>query len=94
MFFQQDYNAPPEEESPEAVGPRRFFQIISQETAALLKLNLMFLLSCLPVVTIPPPSLRCTGGRAVLWPGGPSDVGRSFGRFSRRSGKRRTARFS
>ncbi len=76
MFFQQDYNAPPEEESPEAVGPRRFFQIISQETAALLKLNLMFLLSCLPVVTIPPAFLALhrlarslVAGRAVrCWP--------------------------
>ena len=54
MFFQKDYNAPPEEDASEATGPRRFFQIISQEAAALLKLNLLFLLSCLPIVTIPP----------------------------------------
>lgn len=72
MFFQKDYNAPPEEDASEATGPRRFFQIISQEAAALLKLNLLFLLSCLPIVTIPPAFLalhqlsrRLVTGRGV-----------------------------
>ena len=42
------------EEAPKASGPRFFFRIIAQEAAALLKLNLLFLLFCLPAVTIPP----------------------------------------
>ena len=54
MFFQEDYNAPEEQELPKATGPRLFFRILSQETASLLLLNVIFLLSCLPVVTIPP----------------------------------------
>ena len=54
MFFQEDYNAPPEEESPPAGGARLFFWLLGGEAAGLLKLNLVFLLACLPVVTIPP----------------------------------------
>ena len=54
MFFQEDYNAPPEEESPPAGGARLFFWLLGGEAAGLLKLNLLFLLACLPVVTIPP----------------------------------------
>ena len=54
MFFQKDYNAPPEEESPPAGGARLFFWLLGGEAAGLLKLNLVFLLACLPVVTIPP----------------------------------------
>lgn len=53
MLFQEDFNTQ-EEELPEASGPRLFFRILGQETAALLLLNLLFLLSCLAVVTIPP----------------------------------------
>lgn len=52
MFFQEDYNAQ-EEALPKAAGPRLFFRIIGQEAASLLILNLLFLLSCLPVLTIP-----------------------------------------
>lgn len=54
MFFQENYNGPPEEEAPPASGVRLFLRITGQEAAALLKLNLIFLLACLPVVTIPP----------------------------------------
>lgn len=54
MFFQEDYNAPEEREPPKATGPRLFFRILGQETASLLLLNVIFLLSCLPAVTIPP----------------------------------------
>ena len=53
MFFHEDYDAH-EEELPQATGPRLFFRILGQETASLLLLNLIFLLCCLPVVTIPP----------------------------------------
>ena len=57
MFFRRDYDTPgpgvsPEE--PEKTGPARFFEIVQLECVSLLKLNLLFLLSCLPVVTIPP----------------------------------------
>lgn len=76
MFFQEDYNAPPEEESPPAGGARLFFWLLGGEAAGLLKLNLLFLLACLPVVTIPPAyhalhRLTAAGpgtGRALLAP--------------------------
>ena len=71
MFFQQDYETP-EPELPKATGPRLFFRILGQETASLLLLNIIFLLSCLPVVTIPPALLalhqvvrRMLTGKAV-----------------------------
>ena len=55
MFFQEDYTAQePEENLAEKTGGRRFLWVLGQETAAVLKLNLLFLLCCLPVVTIPP----------------------------------------
>lgn len=57
MFFRRDYDTPgpgvsPDE--PEKTGPARFFEIVQLECVSLLKLNLLFLISCLPVVTIPP----------------------------------------
>lgn len=58
MFSPKDYNytdpAPPDSDGPPKTGLRRFLEIVSQEAAALLKINLLFLLSCLPIVTIPP----------------------------------------
>lgn len=51
---QFDPTAPPEQERPEAAGPRRFLQIIQVEFLNLIKLNLLFLLCCLPVLTLPP----------------------------------------
>ena len=76
MFFQEDYNAPPEEESPPAGGARLFFWLLGGEAAGLLKLNLLFLLACLPAVTIPPAyhalhrlARRLVQGRGVrCWP--------------------------
>ena len=53
MLFQEDYSTQ-EKEPPQASGPRLFFRIIGQEAAAVMKLNLLFLLCCLPVITIPP----------------------------------------
>lgn len=38
-------------------GPRQFLEILQQEGAALLQLNVIFLLSCIPVVTLPPACL-------------------------------------
>lgn len=56
MFFRKDYAAPgpgvsPDE--PEKTGAARLAQILSIEAASLVKLNLLFLVSCLPVVTLP-----------------------------------------
>lgn len=53
MFFPDDFDTP-EEPLPEAAGPRLFFRFLGQETVALLLLNVIFLLSCIPVLTIPP----------------------------------------
>lgn len=45
---------PCEQVSPEPAGPRRFLQIIQSDFFTLVKLNLLLLLCCLPVVTLPP----------------------------------------
>lgn len=57
MFFRKDYAAPgpgvnPDE--PEKTGIARFAQILSLECVTLVKLNFLFLVSCIPVITIPP----------------------------------------
>lgn len=57
MLFRRDdmdLTAAEGAEAPEKTGMRRFLEILQEETAALLKLNLLFLVSCIPVVTIPP----------------------------------------
>ena len=57
MFFRQDYAAPGpgvDPHAPEKTGLARFGEILQLECVTLLKLNLIFLVSCLPVVTIPP----------------------------------------
>lgn len=56
MFFRRDYSTPgpgirPDE--PEKTGPARLWQIVQIEAGAILQLNLLFLLTCIPVVTIP-----------------------------------------
>lgn len=56
MFFQrrdfdQDYE--PQPDLPEKTGPARFWELIKDELAAVLIVNLLFILTCLPVVTIP-----------------------------------------
>ena len=59
MFLQSDYNdlMPPEPESgeasPEKTGLSRFLEIVGNQCGALLMVNLLFLLGCIPVVTIP-----------------------------------------
>lgn len=59
MFFQSDYNdlMPPEPETggetPEKTGFARFLEIVSNQCGALLKVNLLFLLGCIPIVTVP-----------------------------------------
>lgn len=57
MLFRKDYNVPgpgirPDE--PEKTGPARLLQIIQLEAGSIFLLNLLFLLSCIPLVTIPP----------------------------------------
>ena len=58
MFFQSDYRdlMPPEPETgapAEKTGPRRFLEIVGAQCGALLKVNLLFLLGCVPLVTLP-----------------------------------------
>lgn len=59
MFFQSDYNdlMPPEPETggtaPEKIGFARFLELVSSQCGSLLKANLLFLLGCIPIVTIP-----------------------------------------
>ena len=57
LLFQKDYNTPgpgirPDE--PEKTGPARLLQILQLEAGSIFLLNLLFLVSCIPVVTIPP----------------------------------------
>lgn len=59
MLFQSDYNdlLPPEPETggmaPEKTGLARFLEIVSSQCVSLLKVNLLFLLGCIPIVTVP-----------------------------------------
>ena len=57
MFFQkkdfdQDYE--PQPNLPEKTGTARFWELVKEELAIVLIVNLLFILTCLPVVTIPP----------------------------------------
>ena len=57
MFFNKDYATPGpgvDPDAPEKTGAARLGEILSLECVSLLKLNLLFLLSCVPVVTVPP----------------------------------------
>lgn len=57
MFFdksQFDLNAPAQSDLPPKTGLKRFLEIIQEEFLNMIKLNLLFLLCCLPVVTLPP----------------------------------------
>ena len=57
MFFRKDYAAPGpgiDPNAPEKTGFARFLEILQIECATLVKLNLLFLATCLPVATIPP----------------------------------------
>lgn len=57
MFFQKkDASQCPDEavDAPEKTGPARFWELIKEELATVLIVNLLFLATCLPIVTIPP----------------------------------------
>ena len=59
MFFKSDYRdlMPLESETggtpPEKEGFRRFFELLALNCAALLKANVLFVLCCIPIVTVP-----------------------------------------
>lgn len=56
MFFRKDYAKPGpgvDRDEPEKTGAARLAEIFSIECVTLVKLNLLFLVSCLPIVTIP-----------------------------------------
>ena len=55
MFFHREHRAPERAGAPpEKTGPGRLFEILQAECGSLVKVNLLFLLSSLPLVTIPP----------------------------------------
>ena len=57
MLFRQDYRAPGpgiRKDEPEKTGPARMLQIIQLEAGSILLLNVLFLLSCIPIITLPP----------------------------------------
>jgi hypothetical protein len=71
MFFRHDYATPGpgiDPDAPEKTGPARFLEIIQLECTTLLKLNLLFLVSCVPLVTIPPAllAMNCVVRKMVL----------------------------
>ena len=56
MFFRKDYSTPGpgiDPDAPEKTGERRFEEILQLECVSLFKLNLLFLLSSIPLVTLP-----------------------------------------
>jgi uncharacterized membrane protein YesL len=57
LFFRKDYATPGpgiDPDAPEKTGPARLLEIVQIECVTLLKLNLLFLLTCIPIITIPP----------------------------------------
>ena len=57
VFFRKDYNVPGpgiRKDEPEKTGPARLLQIVQLEAGTIFLLNLLFVVSCIPVVTIPP----------------------------------------
>jgi uncharacterized membrane protein YesL len=57
LLFRKDYAKPGpgiDPDEPEKTGPARMLQILQIECVTLLKLNLLFLVTCIPIVTIPP----------------------------------------
>lgn len=57
MFFDWNDSGPGpdlERSGPEKTGPARFWELIKGELANVLIVNLLFLVTCLPIATIPP----------------------------------------
>lgn len=55
MYFQRKdiIPGPDQREAPEKTGPARFWEIIKDELPAVLIVNVLFLVTCVPVITIP-----------------------------------------
>ena len=51
MHYDEEFE---EEGRSDATGVKRFFQILGQDCDSMLKVNILFLLTCIPIVTIPP----------------------------------------
>lgn len=57
MFFRKNYAEPGpgvDPDAPEKTGPARFLEILQLECVTLVKLNLLVLACCIPVITLPP----------------------------------------
>ena len=57
MFFQKKDLIPdsgPERDLPEKTGMARFWELIKEELATVLIVNPLFLITCVPIITIPP----------------------------------------
>lgn len=56
MLFQRKNIIPDSdpEDLPEKTGPARFWELIKEELAAVLIVNPLFLVTCIPIITIPP----------------------------------------
>lgn len=56
MLFQRKNIIPDSdpEDLPEKTGPARFWELIKEELAAVLIVNPLFLVTCVPIITIPP----------------------------------------
>lgn len=55
MFFRHDLqNFEPGPDGPKKTGPARFWELIKEELAAVLIVNVLFLVTSIPIVTIPP----------------------------------------
>ena len=84
MFFQWKNTEEPEHESdaPDKTGPARFWELIQGELATVMIVNLLFLATCIPIVTIPPAllSLHMVMRKIVLG-SGVSCVRDYFGAF-------------
>ena len=56
MFFHKDYAEPGpgvNPDAPEKTGAARLIEILQLECVTLFKLNLLFVASCIPLITIP-----------------------------------------
>lgn len=54
MLFDRPFDPPEGVELPEKTGAARFWEILEDNYLAVLLVNVLFLLTCLPVVTVPP----------------------------------------
>ena len=94
MFFDNQFTEPAPgggiDEEPEKTGAARFLEILAGEYASIIKVNLLFLLTCLPVVTVPPAlfalhqvTCRMALGRTVhYWETFRSCWGRAYAAFA------------